>query len=69
METLRSIINLIERIRNCYMASLNLKDAYYSVQISLEERKFLRFCWKGVLYQFTCLPNGLSSCPLFYPFG
>ena len=26
-------------------------------------RKYLRFIWKNVLYQFTCLPNGLSSCP------
>ena len=64
METLRSILNLIER--NCYMASLDLKDAYYSVPISLEYRKFLPFCWKGVLYQFTCLPNGLSSCPRLF---
>ena len=52
--------------RNCYMASLDLKDAYYSVPISLEDRKFLRFYWKGVLYQFTCLPNGLSSCPRLF---
>ena len=25
-------------------------------------RKYLRFIWKNVLYQFTCLPNGLLSC-------
>ena len=26
-------------------------------------RKYLHFIWKNVLYQFTCQPNGLSSCP------
>ena len=45
------------------MASLDLKDAYYTVGMSPSHRKYLRFMWKDVLYQFTCLPNGLSSCP------
>ena len=45
------------------MASLDLKDAYYMVGVSPSHRKYLRFMWKDVLYQFTCLPNGLSSCP------
>ena len=61
METLQSIIRLVEK--NCYMASLDLKDAYYMVGVSPSHRKYLRFMWKDVLYQFTCLPNGLSSCP------
>ena len=45
------------------MASLDLKDAYYTVGVNPSHRKYLRFIWKNVLYQFTCLPNGLSSCP------
>ena len=45
------------------MASLDIKDAYYSVAVAKHDRKFLRFLWKGVRYQYTCLPNGLSSCP------
>ena len=61
METLQSMIRLVEK--NCYMASLDLKDAYYMVGVSPSHRKYLRFMWKDVLYQFTCLPNGLSSCP------
>ena len=28
-----------------------------------EHRKYLRFLFNGWLYQFTCLPIGLSSCP------
>jgi hypothetical protein len=45
------------------MASLDLKDANYSVSVNHSDRKYLRFVWQGVLCQFTCLPNGLSSCP------
>ena len=45
------------------MASLDLKDAYYTAGVNPLHRKYLRFIWKNVLYQFTCLPNGLSSCP------
>ena len=46
--------------QNCYMASVDLRDAYYSVPIDKEYQKFLRFSWRGKLVQFTCLPNGLS---------
>ena len=48
---------------NCFMASIDLKDAYYVVPIADERRKYLRFCWQGSLYQYTCMPNGLSSAP------
>ena len=61
MDTLNSMLKLIER--NCFMASLDLKDAYYSVAVNQPDRQYLRFAWQGVLYQYTCLPNGLSSCP------
>ena len=45
------------------MASIDLKDAYYSVPICKDHQKFLKFEWKGVLYQFVCFPNGLALCP------
>ena len=46
-----------------WMASVDLKDAYYSVPVRVQDRKFLRFIWEGVLYQFVGLPNGLSCAP------
>ena len=45
------------------MASVDLKDAYYSIPVNPEHRKYLMFEWEGQYYQFTCLPNGLSSTP------
>ena len=47
----------------CYMASIDLKDAYYSVAISSTDQKFLQFEWKGTLYQFACFPIGVALCP------
>ena len=46
---------------NCYMASVDLKDAYYSVRVSPEHQKYLKFLWNGIVYKFTCL--GLAFCP------
>ena len=45
------------------MASVDLKDAYYSIPILETDRKYLRFRWRENLYHFTCLPNGLSETP------
>ena len=64
METLKSAINLMTR--NCYMASIDFKDAYYSIPVYKPHRKFLRFQFQGKLYEFTCLPNGLSSGPRLF---
>ena len=45
----------------CFMMSINLRDAYYSIPITPEHRKYLKFMWRGVLYHFTSLPMGLTS--------
>ena len=47
----------------CFMASIDLTDAYNSVPVAVEDRKKKRFYWEGVLYQFSCLANGLSEAP------
>ena len=61
METLNHTIQLMTP--GCFMASIDLKDAYYSIPVAQEHRKYLRFYWQGTLYQFTCLPNGLAEAP------
>jgi hypothetical protein len=61
METLVDAIRLMTP--NCFMASVDLKDAYYSVPIAQSHQKYLKFKWQGSLYAFTCFPNGLASCP------
>ena len=61
METLIDAIRLMTP--NCFMGSIDLKDAYYSVPIARSHQRFLKFEWEGSLYAFTCFPNGLASCP------
>ena len=50
----------------CFMASIDLKDAYYTVPIHPDFQKYLKFKFNGKLYQYTCLPNGLSSAPRLF---
>ena len=64
MENLNCVPELMEK--DCFMASIDLQDAYYSVNIYKQQRKFLRFIWYGQLYQFTCLPNCLTSAPRWF---
>lgn len=64
MDTLKSAIQLMRP--NCFFASVDLKDAYYSIPVCSSDRKFLRFFWNGELYQFTCLAMGLTSAPRIF---
>ena len=45
------------------MASVDLKDAYYSVGIHSEYQRYLKFSYEGNLFAYTAYPNGLASCP------
>ena len=54
METVHSATNVMRR--GCHMATIDLKDAYHSVPVSVEHRKFLKIVWKGKLYRYTALP-------------
>ena len=64
MDTLQTALSLI--MPNCYCASIDLSDAYYSVNIHDSFRKYLRFQYDDQLYEFTCLPNGLSPGPRMF---
>ena len=61
MDTLASVSRLVTP--GAYMAKINIKDAYYSVPIKLQDQKCLNFIFEQVLYQFTVLPNGYSPGP------
>ena len=64
METLQSAINMMTK--GCFMASVDFKDAYYSVAIHENYQKYLKFSWNGKLFNFTCLPNGLACAPRLF---
>ena len=45
MDTIRTVLGLVTP--NCWMASLDLKDAYYSVRIHPYFQKYLKFMYNG----------------------
>lgn len=61
MDSIHTVISMVTP--NCWMASIDLKDAYYSVPIQSAYQNYLRFQFLGQLYQYTAFPNGLASCP------
>ena len=56
MDTLNSCLNLMSQ--GCFLASIDLTDAYYSVYIHEDSQKFLKFRFHGQLYKFVAMPNG-----------
>ncbi len=64
MDTINTVIKLMKP--GCNMASIDLQDAYYTLPIHTDHQKFLKFKFKETLYQYTCLPNGLSSAPRIF---
>lgn len=64
LEDLKTASRLITP--NCYMASVDLKDAYFLVPIAEKYKKFLRFEFNEKLYEFNCLPFGLCTAPYVF---
>ena len=67
MDSLNAVLQMVKP--GSFMASIDLKDAYYSVPIATSvpittaDQKYLKFQWRGKLYKYVCFPNGLAFCP------
>ncbi|MEL7079455.1 MAG: reverse transcriptase domain-containing protein, partial [Cyanobacteria bacterium J06582_2] len=61
MESPTSVLNSIEK--GDWMASIDLKDAYFQVPVHPDSKKFLRFVFGGKVFQFRALCFGLSTAP------
>lgn len=56
--------NLVRFVRQGdWFVSIDLKDAYFHIPIYPPHRKYLRFAFRGVVYEYTVLPFGLSLSP------
>ena len=64
MDNLETGIKLLRP--GCFMTSIDLKDAYYSIPVAPECQKYLKFVWKETLYCFTCLRMSLTSSPRIF---
>lgn len=61
METSASILQLVSS--GDWLASLDLKDAYFHVPVLPAHRPYLRFAFQDTVYQYRVLPFGLSTAP------
>ena len=61
MDSIDTAMKLVTK--DCWMASIDFKDAYYTVMIDENSQKYLKFCYNDRLYKYRAYPNGLSSCP------
>lgn len=64
MEDYRTALKLITP--GAHMTTVDLKDAYITIPIDVNDRKFLRFVYNNNLYEFTCVPFGLASAPFCF---
>ena len=58
MQTRQTVLNLIQP--NCYMETIDLEDAYYSVKIDGNDTCFFKFLRNSKHLKFVVLQNGLS---------
>lgn len=61
MENFKTALKLVSK--GCYMAKLDLQDAYFAIPIHKDHRKFLRFRCNGQLFEYVCMPFGLNAAP------
>ena len=61
MENLAMLKTVLQK--QDYMIKVDLKDAYFCIPVCRKDQQFLRFQWRNKLYQFSCLPFGLTSAP------
>ena len=61
METVASVLLSVRE--GDFLASLDLKDAYFQIPIHGSSRKLLRFMSEGTVYEFKALCFGLSTAP------
>lgn len=55
---------LKETVRqNDYSVKTDLRDAYLSIPVHKDDRKFLQFPWQNKIFHFTTLAFGLSATP------
>ncbi|XP_044586107.1 uncharacterized protein LOC123266143 [Cotesia glomerata] len=64
IEDLRVALKLI--YPDYFLCNLDLKDAYFLVKIGPNTRSYLRFSFKGQVYEFQCMPFGLCTSPYVF---
>ncbi len=61
MLTMKTIMSQVQE--GDWFVTIDLKDAYFHIQVVQRHRRFLRFAFGGKAYQYKVLPFGLALAP------
>ncbi len=61
MLTIKTIMSQVQE--GDWFVTIDLKDAYFHIQVVRRHRRFLRFAFGGKAYQYKVLPFGLALAP------
>lgn len=56
-------ISNLKELGGEWFTIIDLKDAYFSIPVNAHHQPFLQILFEGQIFQFICLPFGLSSAP------
>ena len=59
MESLSDVFKIIQV--NCWMVSVDLKDAFYSIPIHNAYQRYFKFMWFQKFHKYLWMPNGYSD--------
>ena len=58
VDSLKRVADLLTK--GCFMASADIKDAYFTVSIATEHQKYLKFRWHDKLYNIPVCQTDMS---------
>ena len=64
MDHFEIALNMVTK--DMYFCSLDIRKAYYSIPIAKEQQMLFRFSLRDKIFQFCCMPNGISSGPRLF---
>ena len=59
MESLEDVFKIIKK--DVWMASVDLKDAFFTIPVHILHQKYFKFEWFNQFYKFLGMPNGYSD--------
>ena len=59
MESLEDVFKIIKK--DVWMASVDLKDAFFTIPVHILHQKYFKYEWFNQLYKFLGMPNGYSD--------
>eukprot|EP00794_Sanderia_malayensis_P000777 gene777-68_t len=59
MESLENVLSIIRP--DVWMATVDLKDALYSIPLHSEHHKYFKFIWDKQFYRYSPMPNGYAE--------